>query len=126
MTYVQIVPPYDPNEPGSVLGAIECFVIGGFVGFALWKVHPVFGIVGGIGAAVVYYWILRALRTNRSSGFAKVLIFLFALASAGLYGFVGYRIALFFAPRDNIWQVFGLCLGAGLAFLDRWQLARRF
>jgi hypothetical protein len=35
------------------------------------------------------------------------------------WGYIGFRIATFFAHQDNIWQTSGAVIGAAVSFLEK-------
>lgn len=100
-------------EQGPAAG---CLVFLEALALAIWLgvkishlLHPVAGILAGIGAAVAYgYLVLRPW-----------LFYLAAAMSMALWGYLGYLLAAWIWPQDHVWQTTFALLGASITLADR-------
>jgi hypothetical protein len=95
MQYVQILDPKGPVFKGGIVG-IEALTLGFILGAVLWvKVHPVVGIVGGLGGATFYGYLFTRRRVGR------VLTPIVSLAWAAIAGAITLG-----THHDRLWVAF--------------------
>ena len=124
MWYYPYIAIYDPTDIQSGLTGIETIAAAIYAGFRLWHVHPVVAIAGGLMCGALYWLPFRALRHYRDAFPAKAAVALISVIAALAYGYLGFRIAHYFAPADQLWQAAGAVVFGTIALWDRYKIIR--